>query len=707
MFKKKFFKKYYNSLYFLLLLFESCNFDDIFFQKSTSSLKLQIQIDYSIKENLCRAAIPDISINSDNSSEWIFNLENIETGEKYIFTSTELLCTNNKYTIPISPGFWNISVSNDFYEGNISSVYVDDNGEYEICIKVYTITSGSGNVNLKIETGDSKITKVQISQSNTSLDDYFEIDENKTIIIDKENISSGTYPVILSFYIEDKYIFSLPEIINVRKNYTTDKWILNQSETNQLDYIYDGKIILSKEKINLFCGKIFYVKGANGILLESSPNYELQEGSFISPFSSVQDAIDKITTINDGYSTYTIYIDGTIIDNSEHSYSNNNNHSYINISSDIPLKIKMQGLSDSTKININRNSEKQGRIMYISGNSYLEINNIQLTGGYISENGSGIYISTDTNSISNLNDTDNENQNETPRNYNLIISGNTKIFQNYTEDSGGGIYIDNGSVLIKEDSKIYENTALTKGGGICILGLSNKENRILDIDGGCIENNTSLSKSGKNGAGGGLYTQFATVNIQNCMLIKNKAANGGGIDIAQNSIIHIYNSLISENNAIYENGKGGGAIFASGVSSKLYLQKECKIFDNTSATNNGGGIRITSTDVHISDFVYVMNNYYKNSENIPTNIQNNISLAENKKITVDEKLTETQIGINASSQDESATNIVFTKSYGTKNIMETQTESEYANPNLFFFSDNNDYYIRLNEKSECELCLSS
>lgn len=707
MFKKKFFKKYYNSLYFLLLLFESCNFDDIFFQKSTSSLKLQIQIDYSIKENFCRAAIPDISINSDNSSEWIFNLENIETGEKYIFTSNELLCTNNKYTIPISPGFWNISVSNDFYEGNISSVYVDDNGEYEICIKVYTITSGSGNVNLKIETGDSKITKVKISQSNTSLDDYFEIDENKTIIIDKENISSGTYPVILSFYIEDKYIFSLPEIINVRKNYTTDKWILNQSETNQLDYIYDGKIILSKEKINLFCGKIFYVKGANGILLESSPNYELQEGSFISPFSSVQDAIDKITTINDGYSTYTIYIDGTIIDNSEHSYSNSNNHSYINISSDIPLKIKMQGLSDSTKININRNSEKQGRIMYISGNSYLEINNIQLTGGYISENGSGIYISTDTNSISNLNDTDNENQNETPRNYNLIISGNTKIFQNYTEDSGGGIYIDNGSVLIKEDSKIYENTALTKGGGICILGLSNKENRILDIDGGCIENNTSLSKSGKNGAGGGLYTQFATVNIQNCMLIKNKAANGGGIDIAQNSIIHIYNSLISENNAIYENGKGGGAIFASGVSSKLYLQKECKIFDNTSATNNGGGIRITSTDVHISDFVYVMNNYYKNSENIPTNIQNNISLAENKKITVDEKLTETQIGINSSSQDESATNIVFTKSYGTKNIVETQTEYEYANPNLFFFSDNNDYYIRLNEKSECELCLSS
>lgn len=61
-----------------------------------------------------------------------------------------------------------------------------------------------------------------------------------------------------------------------------------------------------------------YVRGAGGYY-DNTESYkdtatasDGNAGSFLMPLASIQKAIDKIITINDGSSTYTIYVDGIL-----------------------------------------------------------------------------------------------------------------------------------------------------------------------------------------------------------------------------------------------------------------------------------------------------------------------------------------------------------------------------------------------------------
>ena len=437
--------------------------------------------------------------------------------------------------------------------------------------------------------------------------------------------------------------------------------------------------MLSKERINKLRGSIFYVKGNNGVL----PSFLLSgqtipDGSAASPFSTVQEAINLIQQINEETTVYTIFIDGIVSDNTEETSP------FISIDSEKILRLKLQFFSSNATINAQRNETRQGRIMNISGNVNLEIKNLALTGGYTTEDGGGLYLSTPINQ---------ESADESP---NLILSGNTKLYDNYADKAGGGLYIEKGSVLIKDNAEIYENTSITKGGGICILGDSDKTARILTFEGGTISNNSSLSPSGKISSGGGLYTQFATVYLNDCNISENIAAYGGGITIAQNTNIYISNTVISENTAVHGNGKGGGAIFASGVSSNLYLNNGCIITENISysSSSKGGGISITTTKVHLAGNLIVENNYYTESS---TNnmLQSNLSLAAGKTLTIDGILSSARLGITLQEPPIPGTPITFTKNYKKKNPDNP--------PNVFFFSDDEDFEVSLSDNGEAEL----
>lgn len=681
-----------------------------FEHNKTSSLTLNLDFndnlpyqykDFFDSNSSKRSAIPDSP--DFNTLFWKFILKNNDSNIEYELLSENLIQKGYSFQIPLYEGNWNIeafgyqttsnnlsatnnSIHNPFYilYGKINALEIANNTNYCSTLNVNFInSSGTGSVFLQIATTNSEISKVTITNSNTNLDDTYFVNENGIILINKSDIQSGNYLCNFTFWIKNLYCFSIPQIINVRNNITTSKW-----ENNCFYSQADNEMpVFSKEITSEFIQKVFFVKGNNGILqthLQSFSQNQLDfsssntPGTWVNPFLTIQDAVDYIRIINDGVSEYTVYIDGIIKDSSLSPYTIENNFSFINISSDLSLTIIFRGLSSNAEINVNRTQENSGRVFTISGKVFVTIDNIIITGGYTNENGGGIYLTT-------------QSENESIEKNNLTLSGTTKIIQNHTNNSGGGIYVDNGTVLLNSSSvEISNNFALEKGGGICLLGLSDKDSRKLNVTGGKISNNSSISSSGKEGVGGGIYSQFATLKIENCIISNNLAANGGGISIAQNSIISISNTTISQNKASYLSGKGGGGIFASGVSAKLYLKSGCFITNNYSASEKclGGGIRITSTNVYIENNVHITDNICSDNKT------SNLSLANNKYITINSNLENTLIGITTSSEITENSSLAFTKKFGN---------FENNLPQFYFFPDDEIYQISLSFNGEAEL----
>ena len=624
-----------------------------------------------------RAALPSIPQNDLAPEEnllWQFTFTNQASSQELFFNSQDLQKNDNGFLIPLPQGDWSIQVTSTYFEGYLENLQINDTGFYNIELPVYFTGDGNGTLSLKINAGDSGITKVFVKNQsksaddnypNQNLEDFYYCDDSNIITLYKENLPSGTFKVILYFFIEDMCILALPETINIRKNSITSKW----SEDLGITCITskeDETLDISKELIRSIRGNMFYVKDI------INPNI-ISDGSAYSPFSSIQQAIDFISYLNNEESNYILFIDG-LFENNHFQAST----AFVTITSDKKLSLTLKGLSPAATINAAGNENNKCRVMEISGNVQLEIVDLTVTGGYSEQNGAGIYISTPINN-----------------NPNLILSGSTKITGNYTSDSGGGLYIDEGAVCIKDDTEITSNTALTKGGGICILGKSGKDKRTLDMQGGTITNNTALSKNKNTGAGGGLYTQFAIIHLDNCLLSQNQAANGGGIGIAQNSNIFITNTIITENTAVYgaSSSKGGGGIFASGVSANLYLQEGTVITNNhtNSETSKGGGISITTTNVHISSKVNISENYYTPSSS-GQNLQSNISLASSKILTIDQALENVVIGITTADSPTEESPVIFTHNYSKYN--------GNINPGQFFFSDNSFFTVSTGEQGE-------
>lgn len=608
-----------------------------------------------------RSAIPSYSENDFTNTEnlqWQFTFTENNSSQTISFNSQELQKNESGFLIPVPQGSWNIFVTNTFFEGFLSNIEISDTGYYNIELPVFFITDGTGTASLKINTEDSEITKVFVKvisseQNNNALtnnlEDFYFTDDSNIITIYRENIPSGTYSTILHFYHEDLYVLSLPETINIRKNCITNRWIEEVYGSSEINIIAPetNDLCISKELIRTMRGNVFYTN------------------------DEVQQTIDLINYLNDEQTTYTVLIDGII---TPEAFS----ECFISITSEKSLHLLLQAYTSGSTINACGNENHKCHAMEITGNVQLEIKDLIITGGYTEQNGAGIYISTPITNAPNL-----------------ILSGTTKITGNYTTNSGGGLYIDEGAVLIKDNVEISSNTALTKGGGICILGKSGKDKRTLEIQGGTISNNTSFSKNKTTGVGGGLYTQFGIIHINNCLVSQNQAVNGGGMGIAQNSNIFITNTLITENIAIYSatTSKGGGGIFALGVSAHIYLQEGCFITNNytNSESSKGGGISITSAIVHISSNVNITENYYLSSSS-GNNLQSNVSLASDKILKINESLSNVQIGITTTDTPTETAPVVFTENYSRYNTS--------SNPADFFFADNPTFSISIDEQGE-------
>jgi outer membrane protein assembly factor BamB len=231
---------------------------------------------------------------------------------------------------------------------------------------------------------------------------------------------------------------------------------------------------------------------------------------------------------------------------------------------------------ESTVIDCNR----LGRGFTIDANGILE--GLTITHGSFSQGG-GIVVLLVTNGsplIRNCNITDNNATTYGGGIYSLgspTIIGCT-ISGNYAAWHGGGIYCSGSTTTVTIiDCNISGNTSVSRGGGIYAMGTFIVDNCIIvnnqsaygggvwsyntpgtpKIDRSIIIGNIALSSPG----GGGIFLENDTININNSIVAGNfSQTNGGGLYVSNSATVIAAGCTIAGNAA---SNLGGGAFFAS------------------------------------------------------------------------------------------------------------------------------------------------
>ncbi|MCI6799545.1 MAG: right-handed parallel beta-helix repeat-containing protein [Spirochaetia bacterium] len=405
---------------------------------------------------------------------------------------------DESFSVELNKGTYGLSVTgcdssgNEIVSGNASSAFTlsDTNKTVsDLTVSVAPISTGSstGTVSLRLyitgcgikaykavwtENDTEKCTTVKAGGADLS-NPIFCMIEDGGVYPDDAPQAVGLYEVHFTFYNDyvtldgSTEVFSCTEYISVFQNMQTGTWV-NDANTS---YISGGNFTLTPDIIEKQRRHKFYVDQANG----NSTN----EGSYFKPLDSVKTAVAKVCSQNDG-APYTIVLLSDDIDTSTASYTGST-PAYIQISPAANLQLTIEGdKTAGTKrtINANRSSANEGGVIYIGSNANVTIDNLEVTGGYLSSyNGGGI-----------------RNDGELHIK-NCDVTGNTAY-------CGGGIYTC-ASLTINE-ALISGNEATAKGGGIY------SENNLSAFDFGsavCFTGNMASS-------GSAIYSQDAVSLVE-------------------------------------------------------------------------------------------------------------------------------------------------------------------------------------------------
>ena len=162
---------------------------------------------------------------------------------------------------------------------------------------------------------------------------------------------------------------------------------------------------------------------------------------------------------------------------------------------------------------------------------------------------------------------------------------------------GGGVYMNQGTVIVTNSSDIYANNA-TEGGGAYLISST------LTIEGEYSE----IADNTATGDGGGIHALGSTINLdRDAEVFRNTAGtdgtgNGGGVYL-DNSDLWSDKGLIYYNTA---NGNGGGVYATNGSlldmdlsSSYPCVGPRCSQLSYNTATGNGGGVWAANSEVDL------------------------------------------------------------------------------------------------------------
>lgn len=545
--------------------------------------------------------------------------------------SGEVNQSSKTFTIKLSSGTWNIkaqgfssssmSESTKILEGQTQVTLGSNAVKNNIKITLEPISSGSGKLNLSVNYENTGISNIEMiltkrSSSGTSSANPITIKTqgSSPMLLSHQNIPSGIYDAQIKFS-GSNVNYVAWELVNVFQNLTTDTWQGNSPYFSQ----ENGKTIfkLTKQIVDDFNLKTFYVQGTSGTYTPQSQASDSNIGTYFDPLSSMQSAINRIQSKNDGTSSYKIIVDGTVT-----KALTTLGTSVASISPTKNLTLVIEGKTSSAKIqaDTSTNASSYGSVFDIdqlnfsSANINLEIKNLTLTGGKltganVTYNGAAINL----------------------KSGNLTLSGVTVTNNNSTGGSfAGGIYVASGATLtLENNSQIKSNSATQNGGGIYVAS------------GGTLNVNTatiSQNKSSQDGAG--IYIeQDATVNLTNATISQNSGTGdvsfGGGI--YSKSGVNITGGTISGNNVVLQ--RGGGIYFDS--SEDLILDSVS--FSSNSASNGGSSIFMKN---NMGDLILKgsVKTYSNKNEDIMLEIEKNQVISKSP-INIQGELSQSKVAI--------------------------------------------------------------
>ena len=230
---------------------------------------------------------------------------------------------------------------------------------------------------------------------------------------------------------------------------------------------------------------------------------------------------------------------------------------------------------------VNGNSGTDGAGLFANNDTQITCTNAEISRNIASGNGGGMFLNPNASAM----------------------LTNTPVTSNQAVD-GAGIYANFNSILIYENGEFSGNIASRNGGGI-LVGSNDatitdtifQDNRASNGAGIFLNDNSQFSASGlqinNNTAsinGGGLYINQQSLTLDDIPFINNSAAFGGGIFVNVNSSLIYTNGTVSNNSATED---GGGIFVNTGSSVSL---SNTPVMQN-SAGLSGGGIFVNAEGV--------------------------------------------------------------------------------------------------------------
>ena len=357
---------------------------------------------------------------------------------------------------------------------------------------------GTVNLKIKVPVGyDLSISEIK-EDGTTATDDemHFKFTDNSsddsandlltyTVVHKGEGLSAKAYQLNFTVKKDGFLVYAWSEAINVFSGVETDTW--SNLEQGGAREITQSQIYSS-----------VYVRGSGGWYAGSDFNATATAsddnmGSLMSPFATIQRAIDAIIARNDGTSAYTILVDGTIDGKTT------------------PL-LGANGMADFSALDKNLNLTIKA--LDATGKATLDGGAKIGDDGTVTDEGIGKRV---------INVTPKHTDDGLDGALNLTLENLEITGGNHTSGGGGGIYIHNpkGMLLLK-DCTIHDNDA-KQGGGIYINASK------LEIV------NTEISENTAKTSGGGIYINKSTVNLGGSALVKDENdiySNGGTIKVA-------------------------------------------------------------------------------------------------------------------------------------------------------------------------------
>jgi hypothetical protein len=154
---------------------------------------------------------------------------------------------------------------------------------------------------------------------------------------------------------------------------------------------------------------------------------------------------------------------------------------------------------------------------------------------------------------------------------------------------GGGLSYDGANISLTFCGDTFTGNQANAAGGAVFRVAYNDE--AVDIDRCTFDGNSVDPTSGN---AGGLYLEYATINMSATTISRNTANYGGGLWAGHNAIANLTNVTIADNSA----NMGGGVWFAGGVTGAFV---NCTVADNQGDGLFNGDTGVTLTNTIIAD----------------------------------------------------------------------------------------------------------